>query len=148
MAPFILAEKAASLERCFPTSAQLWALSHHGLPQVVSSDDLGNRRAGLTPPPRRADGLCLIPQVGQTRKGQRKMLQAGPAHNELVCTSAGEQAWRAVPAAVPCPASTGLLECTQLCAEPLAHCTIYWGYNIIAMQNSLFFFFFFFSKWK
>lgn len=70
------------------------------------------------------------------------MLQAGPARKEQVCKSAGERARGAAPAAVPRPPSTRLLEGAQRCAEPLAHCTVYWGYNIIAMQNSVSFSFF------
>jgi len=92
---------------------------------VVSPDDLSSRRAGLTP--RAVDGLSLTSQLGQSSKGQRKMLQAGPTHDELVCRSAGEQAWKAAPATVPCPASTRLLEHAQFCTEkkPEACCTIY-----------------------
>lgn len=49
MALLILAE--LTRERSCPTSSQLCTLSHHGLAQGASSDDLGNGRVGLTPLP-------------------------------------------------------------------------------------------------
>lgn len=137
MAPFILGEKSASLERSFPTSSQLCTLSHCGLAQVVSSDDLGNRRGGLTPPqcqrslPHPPTGI-VPPRAEKDAPGRDDSQWAGL-----------QTCRRAALAAMPCPASTRLLECAQLCSKPLAHCTIYWGYNIIAMQNSVSFSLFF-----
>lgn len=101
MALLILAE--LTRERSCPTSSHLCTLSHHGLAQGASSDDLGNGRVGLTPLPVPVDSASPPSWDSAHRAGG--MLQTGMRH-ELVCKSAGEWMWGAAGAPVPCPASS------------------------------------------